>query len=153
MAPEPQQPATGGLTAIFHTPGTTPGPEPTSNVLAAPAGPAPFVPAYQTNPITVVGYGFKWSVNQQYCLTFASAFLLTALLSDLKAEVVPEFPLGGTQLNGGFAEEQMVPWIRFGNGVQENAGVLAEPFSHGYSQEFAMQLCRRMIAAEGGAAE
>lgn len=115
-----------------------------------PAPPA-FTPQFDRTVMLINPAGWApQPVWPLYCLTDTSAKQLASLLSDLKPELFHAAPFAGWRFAGGPYGDGTVPYLRFtdpeGNAHQENAGQLAQWWTHGFNPAFAEAQCRGEIA-------
>jgi hypothetical protein len=79
-------------------------------------------------------------VDKIYCLNPDSAKVLAEILAEFSPSVEFKSPLG--QFGGAFHEVGLVPFLKFPNGFEINAGLLANYWNHGWSFETAYNACK-----------
>lgn len=89
---------------------------------------APTATTYQPefrDDVFVVGVGTETPVNELYCSTVASAAELAIILGDICVAGFLAQPCA-TAEGSHFTYSSDVPWLRFTNGAQRNAGQLSQ---------------------------
>lgn len=88
---------------------------------------------------------FAAPINPVYCLDEVSVTGLISQLLSFSPTEVHQFPLGAFGPGSPFIQSGLVPYLRFniqgGGTVDINAGLLANYWNHGYSEEYALSQC------------
>ncbi|MGH9659304.1 MAG: hypothetical protein ACRD96_12225 [Bryobacteraceae bacterium] len=111
---------------------------------ATPSGPPPFVPTYEKHSIKSA-LGGEWPINEFY---FASAETADYLAKKFGAEVFTR-RFGGD--GGPFQASGVERWLRFPDGMEMNAGMLASYYTRNPEAQFPGYAERQIWEALGRA--
>ena len=109
-------------------------------------------PTYFRQDVYSAGYGYSFRINPSYCATAHTASVMKLILAQFQPKVIELPPLGAEPFGGGWMQTSPVPWLDFGNGVKENAGLLAHFWTHGQPLDFVEREVIAMVQQEIDAA-